>query len=228
MPLGSSPYDGATLPGRASGSSLLCTRVVAPEYTGEQREPELHNIPEDVNGKTKSRSAPILAEFTSMLRQWMLTSPLKAPNGSRWPFAEQLLGPDCCLFPGHKISKGRELHRTWTQPITTRAFLYKIGEAAAILQRERANRHEEGFPSIWDDVDLSKLGTHNIKRTCVSLLKDQCRSGLRCQQFAAQQQQPLTGCTTPPQFVGREQPSRLRWVLRWGLLNLRLHSAASV
>ena len=139
--------------------------------------PSFINIPEDVNGKTKSRSVPILAEFASMLRQWMLTSPLKAPNGSQWPFAEQPLGPDCCLFPGHKISKGRELHRTWTQPITTRAFLYKIGEAAAILQRERANRHEEGLPSIWDDVDLSKLGTHSIKRTCVSLLKDQCRSG---------------------------------------------------
>ena len=131
--------------------------------------------------------------------------------------------PDCCLFPGHKISKGRELHRTWTQPITTRAFLYKIGEAAAILQRERANRHEEGFPSIWDDVDLSKLGTHNIKRTCVSLLKDQCRSGAVVSAICG-----TTAATLDRVYVGREQPSRLRWVLCWGLLNLRLHSAASV
>lgn len=45
VPLGSSPYDGATLLGRASRSSLQYTRVVAPEYTGEQRQPELHQHP---------------------------------------------------------------------------------------------------------------------------------------------------------------------------------------
>ena len=133
-------------------------------------------IPDDVNGKTKARRVPLLQSFANLLRGWMYASPLVTPDGKQWPFPEQpLQDPQCCLFPGLQV-RGNKMTRTWTQPITTRAYLKKLREAADILHKERADMLSRGLPSVWEETDLARLGTHSTKRTCVSLLKDQCRS----------------------------------------------------
>lgn len=133
-------------------------------------------IPDGVNEKTKARTVPMLQCFANLLRGWMYASPLVTPDGGQWPFPEQpLQDPQCCLFPGLQVN-GNKLTRTWTRPISTRAYLKKIREAADILHRERADMQSRGLPSVWDETDLAKLGTHSMKRTCVSLLKDKCRS----------------------------------------------------
>ena len=139
-------------------------------------EPVSINIPPGVNGKTQPRAVRLLPMMVRMLRKWLTSCPLHAADGSddrQWPLQGQpVQNSDTCLFPGLQLRKGREFHRTWTTPISERAYYDKIRQAANVLQQERASYEANDKPHVWEGAALSKLGTHSMKRTAVVLLKD--------------------------------------------------------
>ena len=161
------------------GDRCDCARQATTDwFSGLQRgSPNLPSalIPE-VNGKTKPRRVPLHPSFADMLWGWIADKPL-CSGREQWPFLEQELAhatreeKTTYLFCG-RSGNGRNLP-VLHKPISERAFLKQITRAARILAQERLAAHKNHEIHVFDDIDLSKLGTHSWKKTAVTLMKDQ-------------------------------------------------------
>ena len=80
-------------------------------------------------------------------------------------------------FPGLQAGKGRQTpHRAWDRPVTSRAYLYYLRVAADRAGKERADHRKQGLPHPFDEYPLELLGTHSMKVTGLSVMKDVCSS----------------------------------------------------
>ena len=115
--------------------------------------------------------------------------------------AEAALFPSWSL----KAGQDHKSNRFWQTPISLRAFQQRIERAVVILRKERAHQreaelqqqeqkpqaqHNEQLPQDehkvsprgacgkhpFEHYDLSKLGTHSMKKSSVTLLKSVCTS----------------------------------------------------
>ena len=75
-----------------------------------------------------------------------------------------------------KKGAGRTLARDWDRAVTSRAYLYQLREAANLAMQERAAHRDQGLPHVFDDYPLELLGTHSMKHTGLSIMKDVCSS----------------------------------------------------
>ena len=138
---------------------------------------------EKVTGKTQERSIALTPWVRDLVEHWLLERPLLgADRGdgvpTRWPFPDQPLDADACLFPGQEQGQGRYMGnlRRWYTPVTTRGYLKRIREAGEVIREQRALSHSVGDEHPFDGFKLEKLGTHSFKYTGVSLMKDVSRS----------------------------------------------------
>ena len=129
------------------------------------------NIP-PVNGKTRARTVPLPIDFVTQLRQW-LQHPLRGPNGTQWPWADQPCHGEHCLFPG----RGKTGERRWSTPITSRGYSSCLTACIQSLAAKRQARAEEGKNHGLDDVDLTRVGTHSCKRSMATNMRDSGVSG---------------------------------------------------
>ena len=133
------------------------------------------NIPAGLNKKTVPRQVPIPIDFAKLLHGWMYSdNPLRNAQGQQWPqvrFDEQ--PSNAYLFPG-RSPNGTE---TPNKAISTRSYGKHMRAAAEIIKKEEvkaARTRQEHHP--FESFDLSKLYTHSMKKTAVSLLKQQRHS----------------------------------------------------
>ena len=122
-----------------------------------------------VNGKTVAREIPLHEPFAKFLWQVSQTNCLEASNGEQWPHHGQQLSPNKPLFPGFDCT-GQT--RDWSKPISERAYLQKLAAASDILGREVAAATLEGKGHVFKGFDLTKLGTHSMKKTAVTLMAE--------------------------------------------------------
>ena len=136
--------------------------------------PEI-SIPK-VNGKTQPRKIPLNPGFADLLWGWMTKEPLSSGK-QIWPPSNQDFKQafdqktEQYLFCGRSGS-GHNLP-VLDQPISERAFLKQIRNAAEFLRRERQVAHQNQQGHVFDDIDLSRIGTHTWKKTAVTIMKEQ-------------------------------------------------------
>ena len=134
-------------------------------------------IPEDVNGKTKTRKIPLDVKFAQKLWGWISQSPLTSCNSSVWPHPEQDLAAaiqnrkDDFLFPGRMM--GGPDRRNLDAAVTARAYDYMLKAVAKVLKAERNIAHENGLVHEFSEVDLARIGSHSFKKTAITLLIDE-------------------------------------------------------
>ena len=86
-----------------------------------------------VNGKTRARTVPLPKDLVAQLRAW-LEHPLTSADGRhQWPWPQQPCQGEHCLFPGRTKSG----HRTWSTPITTRAYRASLTDCMQSLALKR-------------------------------------------------------------------------------------------
>lgn len=131
----------------------------------------------DCNNKTTVREVYLSKGFAALLWHWVL-EPLKGRDErSSWPHPGQNLHSallnmkPVLLFPG-RVCGGKD-RRNWKKAISEKAYYDAVRSAAGIIQRERAQAHRQGGKHPYDDVDLDRLGTHSMKKTCVTELCEQ-------------------------------------------------------
>ncbi|CAJ1370237.1 unnamed protein product [Effrenium voratum] len=164
--------------GERADCARRCTTAWLHHIDPGSAEPPFICIP-NFNRKTKAREVPLCAPFAVALYGWLHISPLTGAKNSQWPFTAPVqTDADQLLFPGlsKEAGQGKGCRRDWRRPVTERAYLASISQVAAALRRERQEARQELRTHLWDDVDLSKLGTHSLKRSSVCLLKDVCMS----------------------------------------------------
>ena len=126
------------------------------------------NIPSSVNLKTTERPIPLHAPFAHQLWRWATQEPLRAPDGHhQWPPLGHTLQGSAPMFPGLD-PKGRISNIA----VSERAYLQRLRSAAHHQAQSRTSARMLGNPHPFDDFDLSRLGTHSMKKTAVTLLKD--------------------------------------------------------
>jgi hypothetical protein len=177
--------------GKPWAAVMMCLQVACAERAGaiaQMRVSWLRNlspdamgvpvvaIPEGVNGKTPAREVPLNGTLAAQLRRWLYRDPLHGTGPlahTQWPMQGQLLGPNAYLFPGLLV-KGNVLARNWEKPITTRGYSKAFQEAAESLRCSRAVcREGPAAPAhVFEGFDLSRLGTHSLKRSAVTWLKE--------------------------------------------------------
>ena len=126
-------------------------------------------IPDGVDKKTANRKIALDRAFCTLLRTWLRGAPLTGQRGAQWPWEGQAISPGHCLFPGKSMQSQR---RSWEEPATERAYLAAIKKATAEIARSRHAAENQGKVHIFTDVDLPRIGTHAVKKTCVSLLAE--------------------------------------------------------
>ena len=123
-----------------------------------------------VNGKTIPRTIPIYQPFAALLWKTIHGNPIEAPSGEMWPAAGQDVdSPESPLFPGFEAD-GKT--RNWNKPISERAYLARVEQAAKILRAQRAVAQASNVAHAFHDFDLSRLGTHSFKKTSVTLFSE--------------------------------------------------------
>lgn len=138
---------------------------------------------EKVNGKTKPRNIPLPWELARLLHKWIHEQPLVGgPSGnagnSQWPFEGQSTSSDAYMFPSATVHG----LRLWDIAIGRQGFHKRLTTAADIICRERAGcraKQQRGMDvpqSVWENYNFSKLGTHSLKRSSVTLMKEVCKS----------------------------------------------------
>ncbi len=156
---------------RRARASWLCD--FAPAAPGAPR----INIPK-ANEKTVAREVPVPMKFALLLHKWMWVEPLKNDTGRQWPSHGVKSGgraptePPCdwLLFPGrgpHCPVEGQQ-----PQPVTERAYLKALRRAAEKIVGERAAARTKGEEHVFESYDLSRLGTHTMKKSFVTSLKE--------------------------------------------------------
>lgn len=132
------------------------------------------NIPQ-VNGKTHPRCVPLPLSFARLLWSWITQKPLQSER-AQWPLDAQdlhgavLRNEDRYLFCA-RTGSGKN-KPVIDKPISERSFLKQIRKTCDILCKQRVEHHRAEKTHTFDDVDLSKVGTHSWKKTAVTLMKD--------------------------------------------------------
>lgn len=129
---------------------------------------------EKVNKKTVARRVPIPGQLARLLHGWMHERPLQGGD-SQWPFQGQGGEPDTFLFPTANVQG----ERNWNRCMTRQAFHLRLQRACKIIQQQRTvlrRQKTKGppFKHVFKDVDMSKVGSHSLKRSaqvfdCVDL-----------------------------------------------------------
>ena len=132
-------------------------------------------IPGGINGKTQPRLVPLPPCFSQLLWKWIAIHPLQTDT-HQWPLVGQQLHATYCrkekqlLFCG-RTGKGKN-EVIWDKPISERAYLKQITSACEFILQERKEYHRSERSHVFDEVDLSRIGTHSWKKTAVTLLKN--------------------------------------------------------
>ena len=127
-----------------------------------------------VNLKTTERTIPLDRGFAELLWGWMTSEPLES-QGKQWPFLHQDLkkafasGAAQLLFPGRVL--GGVNKRDFSKPITEKAYLDAIHAACKSLAHEQKLAQQNGQPHPCEDLDLTKVGTHSMKKSLVTMMK---------------------------------------------------------
>ena len=154
---------------RADCSRKCCWGWLSGMHPEAKCQPSI-GIPK-VNGKTIACTIPIYQPFAEFLWKTSHGHPIESPNGEAWPAAGQDVdSPGAPLFPGY-ASDGKT--RDWNKPISERAFLARLHQAAEILRVQRAFAKANNVEHPFDGYDLSRLGTHSFKKTAVTLFSEQ-------------------------------------------------------
>lgn len=133
-------------------------------------------IPTGINGKTQPRHVPLPTNFARLLWAWIAQHPLESEK-KQWPLEGQDLhgayfgGGQMFLFCGRSGQGHNNI--VWDKPISERAYLKQISNACEIISRERMECNRAHRTHVFDEVDLSRVGTHSWKKSAVTLLKDQ-------------------------------------------------------
>lgn len=128
-----------------------------------------------VNGKTTARTIAVPTFLAKLLWAWM-DQPLVGTFNSQWPFPDHQLqqhvkeGKQRFLFPGRRCG-GPNL-RNFDSPVSERGYLEKLEQAAKLIAHERVQDRLEGKAHLFEDIDVNNIGTHTLKKSCVTLLKD--------------------------------------------------------
>ena len=118
-----------------------------------------------MNCKTVERDIALPQSFAGLLWSWATEEPLTASSGSKWPATGQnIRNAGLPLFPGYDVTGQR---RDWRKTISEHAYHDRIRQAASILDKERSEATEG---HCFDEFDLSRLGTHSLKKTAVTLM----------------------------------------------------------
>ena len=129
------------------------------------------------NGKTTPRWVPLSRPMAKLLQSWMQGSGLrvKGQKARQWPFAGQRMRQSAFLFPGLSLQKKQ--HRTWDKPVTSRGYLKQLKAVGAAIEKERDHLSRpqlSGHP--FRDYEFCRLGTHSLKRTAITWMKDKALS----------------------------------------------------
>lgn len=156
----------------AMGERADCARQISRDWLQNldpaDAAPPTVTVPAGINGKTVSRTVPLDGGLATQLAQWLNGAPLQG-GGCTWPWPGQNSDAGF-LFPGLDLKMKQ---RQWGKPISKRAYLMVWSEAVGRIGRERAQAREAGLPHPLDDVDLRRLGSHTLKKSCVTELKAQ-------------------------------------------------------
>ena len=131
----------------------------------------------DCNDKTTVREIYLSRGFAALLWHWVLEPLRGCDRRTSWPHPGQNLHgailnkKPMLLFPG-RVRGGKD-SRNWDKAISEKAYYNAVREAAGIIQRERAQAHSQQSSHPYDNVDLDRLGTHSMKKTCVTELCEQ-------------------------------------------------------
>ena len=130
-------------------------------------------LPGNINKKTGERAVALDCAFSDLLRGWLQRKPLLGARGTQWPWeAQDVKGAHhehAVLFPG-KDTRSQE--RLWQVPVSERAYHHAIRKAVQEIARARVGAEKLGKTHVFTDVDLSRVSTHAIKKTRVSLLSE--------------------------------------------------------
>ena len=85
-----------------------------------------------INGKTTPRQITLFPPFAHLLWEWSTGKPPVAETGEQWPATGQSIEPNMPLLPGY-CADGQK--RCWDKPLSARAYLGKIHEAARSLMQ---------------------------------------------------------------------------------------------
>ena len=166
---------------------------------------------EQVNKKTVARRVPIPGQLAQPLHGWIHEHPLQGKT-SQWPFQGQGCDPATFLFPSANVQGQRD----WSRCMTRQAFHLRLQRACRVIQQERTvlrrqSRKRPPFKHPFQDmdmsklgshsfkrsaqffecVDLSKIGTHSLKRSSITLLKQKCTSAAVLQSISGTSTQTL-------------------------------------
>ena len=168
----------------------------------DSKSPPTITIPK-VNGKTMPRTIPIYQPFAAFLWKTSHGHPLQSLTGERWPAAGQDVELEHTpLFPGYaKNCKTRD----WAKPISERAFLERLHQAADILQAQRAVAKAQGVHHEFQGFDLRLLGTHSFKKTSVSLMSEHQTSWAIISAISGTSVQMLQRCYDVPTRARQHQ-----------------------
>ena len=130
-------------------------------------------LPGNINKKTGERTVALDRAFSDLLRGWLQRKPLLGARDTQWPWKGQDVKgahkEHAVLFPG-KDTHSQE--RLWQVPVSERAYHHAIRKAVQEIARARVEAEKLGKTHVFTDVDLSRVSTHAIKKTCVSLLSE--------------------------------------------------------
>ena len=193
------------------GSCIMHCRFRWLQHLG----PESAGVPaidiEQVNKKTLARHVPIPGQLAQLLHGWIHERPLQGKT-SQWPFQGQGCDPATFLFPSANVQGQRD----WSRCMTRQAFHLRLQRACRVIQQERTvlrrqSRKRPPFKHPFQDmvmsklgshsfkrsahffecVDLSKIGTHSLMRSSITLLKQKCTSAAVLQSISGTSTQML-------------------------------------
>ena len=156
-------------------------------------------IPEGVNKKTTCREVPLHSGLATLLHNWMFREPLRGAQQS-WPHpGQEVQEGDRLLFPGLVL---KTQARAWGVAVSERAYLHALTTAAGVIQSQRQFVREAGGRHIFEDVDLSRIGTHTFKKSHVTLMK--------CEGASSSLISSITGTTAATLEKHYDVPTRKR------------------
>lgn len=155
------------------------------------------------NGKTVPRTIPIFKPFVDFLWKTSHGHYLKSLTGESWPADGQDVSSDNApLFPGY-AKNGQ--NRDWGKPISERAYLRRLHQAAEVLRAQRAVAKANGIQHEFDGFDLGLLGTHSFKKTSVTLMSENQISWAIISEISGTSVQMLQRCYDVPTKARQHQ-----------------------
>lgn len=186
---------------RADCARQCCWGWFSEMQPGGKNQPSI-SIPK-ANGKTVARTIPIYKPFADFLWKTSHGHRLRSLTGESWPGDGQDVDSDGApLFPGYaKNDKTRD----WGKPISERAYLARLHQAAEVLRAQRAVAKANGVDHEFDGFDLGLLGTHSFKKTSVTLMSEQKISWAIISEISGTSVQMLQRCYDVPTKMRQHQ-----------------------